>query len=86
MKLIHHLAKARKYVWDIQPHIQKSIQYWHAFQAFLTREDQEALLATAAAHLAPDGVFAFATRTSSGTDLSAYLDEQPWKTYTNIQG
>ena len=34
----------------------------HAFQAFVTREDQAALLATIAAHLAPDGRFAFDTR------------------------
>ncbi len=34
----------------------------HAFQALVTREDQAALLATIAAHLAPEGRFAFDTR------------------------
>jgi SAM-dependent methyltransferase len=34
----------------------------NAFQAFATLEDQAALLATIAAHLAPDGRFAFDTR------------------------
>jgi SAM-dependent methyltransferase len=34
----------------------------HAFQVFLTPEDREAVLATIAAHLAPDGGFIFDTR------------------------
>ncbi|MEM7023542.1 MAG: class I SAM-dependent methyltransferase [Pseudomonadota bacterium] len=34
----------------------------HAFQVFLTSEDQQAALATIAAHLAPDGRFVFDTR------------------------
>lgn len=34
----------------------------HAFQVFLTPEDREAVLATIAAHLAPDGRFIFDTR------------------------
>ncbi len=34
----------------------------NAFQAFLTRADQEALLARVRAHLHPDGLFAFETR------------------------
>jgi len=34
----------------------------HAFQGFVSAEDQAALLATFAAHLAPDGHFAFDTR------------------------
>jgi SAM-dependent methyltransferase len=34
----------------------------HAFQGLVTTEDQAALLATIAAHLAPDGRFAFDTR------------------------
>ena len=34
----------------------------HAFQGFVTREDQAALLATIAAHLGPEGRFAFDTR------------------------
>jgi SAM-dependent methyltransferase len=58
----------------------------NAFQAFLAREDQEALLATVRAHLEPDGVFAFETRNPSGTDLSTFLDEHPWQEYTDAQG
>ncbi|MHA1565150.1 MAG: class I SAM-dependent methyltransferase [Alphaproteobacteria bacterium] len=34
----------------------------HAFQVFLTREDQRAALLTIAAHLKPDGVFVFDSR------------------------
>ncbi|WP_376098899.1 class I SAM-dependent methyltransferase [Roseomonas sp. CCTCC AB2023176] len=41
----------------------------HAFQVFLTREDRSAVLRTIAAHLAPDGVFAFDTR---NPDLEAW--------------
>jgi SAM-dependent methyltransferase len=40
----------------------------HAFQGFVTREDQAALLATIAAHLAPDGRFAFDTRNPSAQE------------------
>jgi SAM-dependent methyltransferase len=41
----------------------------NAFQAFLTRADQDALLATVRRHLAPDGVFGFETRNPAGHDL-----------------
>ena len=41
----------------------------NAFQAFLTSADQQALLATVAAHLAPDGVFGFETRNPAGHAL-----------------
>jgi len=40
----------------------------HAFQAFVTREDQAALLATIAAHLNPEGRFAFDTRNPSAQE------------------
>ena len=42
----------------------------NAFQAFLTRADQDALIATGVTrHLAPDGVFGFETRNPAGHDL-----------------
>lgn len=58
----------------------------NAFQAFLRRPDQEALLACVRRHLAPAGVFAFETRNPSGHDLTARLDEEFWNRYVNAQG
>jgi len=58
----------------------------NAFQAFLRRQDQEALLACVQRHLAPAGVFAFETRNPSGHDLTARLDEEFWNRYLNAQG
>lgn len=58
----------------------------NAFQAFLTRSDQEALLTTVRHHLEPEGVFAFETRNPSGTDLSLQETEQAWHSYTNGEG
>jgi len=42
----------------------------NAFQAFLTREDQEALLVRARAHLHDDGLFAFETRNPRWANLA----------------
>ena len=42
----------------------------NAFQAFLERGDQDALLAAARRHLAPEGVFAFDIDQRPGHDLS----------------
>jgi 2-polyprenyl-3-methyl-5-hydroxy-6-metoxy-1,4-benzoquinol methylase len=58
----------------------------NAFQAFLRREDQEALLASIKRHLAPDGIFAFETRNPSGHDLNAIHDEEYWFSYTSVEG
>ena len=70
----------------------------NAFQAFLTRADQEALLERVRAHLHDDGLLAFETRnprwdadTSSATgDLWANLEtrdaEEDWQTYTDSSG
>jgi SAM-dependent methyltransferase len=57
----------------------------NAFQAFLTRQDQEALLAAVKEHLEPNGVFAFETRNPSGTDLSLQENETPWHSYINAE-
>jgi ubiquinone/menaquinone biosynthesis C-methylase UbiE len=41
----------------------------NAFQAFLSEDDQIALLATVRKHLEPNGMFIFETRNPEGTDL-----------------
>ena len=58
----------------------------NAFQAFLRREDQEALLASVKRHLAPGGVFAFETRNPSGHDLTNQLEEEFDQSYVSVEG
>lgn len=58
----------------------------NAFQAFLRREDQEALLASVERHLTPDGIFAFETRNPSGHDLATHLEEEFDQSYASIEG
>jgi SAM-dependent methyltransferase len=58
----------------------------NAFQAFLTREDQEALLARVRTHLADGGAFAFETRNPRWPDLITQTEEEHWETYTSIEG
>jgi ubiquinone/menaquinone biosynthesis C-methylase UbiE len=58
----------------------------NAFQAFLTGEDQEALLASVGRHLAPNGLFAFETRTPSGHDLRDQLQEEFDQSYISVEG
>jgi 2-polyprenyl-3-methyl-5-hydroxy-6-metoxy-1,4-benzoquinol methylase len=58
----------------------------NAFQSFLRREDQEALLATVRRHLAPNGVFAFETRNPSGHDLTNQPKEEFDQSYTSVEG
>jgi 2-polyprenyl-3-methyl-5-hydroxy-6-metoxy-1,4-benzoquinol methylase len=58
----------------------------NAFQAFLRREDQEALLASVKRHLAPDGIFAFETRNPSGHDLTRQPDEEFEYSYISVDG
>lgn len=72
----------------------------NAFQAFLTRADQEALLERVRAHLSDDGLFAFETRNprwaSSETreddfeglfaNLETREDENHYQTYTDARG
>ncbi len=58
----------------------------NAFQAFLTDDDQDALLGTVARHLAPGGRFAFETRNPAGCNLDDLPDEQPWHRYIDAAG
>ena len=58
----------------------------NAFQAFLHREDQEALLASVKRHLAPEGVFAFETRNPSGHDLTNQTEEEFDQRYISVEG
>jgi 2-polyprenyl-3-methyl-5-hydroxy-6-metoxy-1,4-benzoquinol methylase len=58
----------------------------NAFQAFLRREDQETLLASVKRHLAPNGIFAFETRTPSGHDLTNQPAEEFDQSYTSVEG
>ena len=58
----------------------------NAFQAFLRREDQEALFESVKRHLAPKGVFAFETRNPSGHDLTNQPEEEFDQSYTSVEG
>lgn len=58
----------------------------NAFQAFLRRENQEALFESVKQHLAPDGVFAFETRNPSGHDLTTQLEEEFDQSYISVEG
>lgn len=49
----------------------------NAFQAFLTRADQEALLGRASAHLHPGGLFAFETRNPRWVTRADLTEEPP---------
>ena len=68
----------------------------NAFQAFLTNEDQEALLQRVHAHLHCEGLFAFETRypcfnkpeDSDGlfVNLESKEEEQPWPSFEDANG
>jgi len=58
----------------------------NAFQAFLRREDQEALFESVKRHLAPNGVFAFETRNPSGHDLTNQPQEEFDQSYVSMEG
>lgn len=58
----------------------------HAFQAFLTRADQDRLLACVKRHLAPRGMFVFDNRNPSGHDLRSHAGEELWQTCTDAAG
>jgi 2-polyprenyl-3-methyl-5-hydroxy-6-metoxy-1,4-benzoquinol methylase len=58
----------------------------NAFQAFLQRQDQEALLASVKQHLAPGGIFAFETRNPSGHDLATHPEEEFDQSYISVEG
>lgn len=57
----------------------------NAFQAFLSDEDQIALLRTVYKHLKPNGIFAFETRNPKGTDLSSQ-EETIWGEFIDKDG
>jgi len=48
----------------------------HAFQVFLTAEDQRAVLATIASHLTPEGRFIFDTRSPATEEWREWVPEQ----------
>lgn len=56
----------------------------NAFQAFLTRVDQEVLLGRVRAHLHDEGLFAFETRNPRWANLETREQEEEWQTYTNL--
>ncbi len=58
----------------------------HAFQHFLDRSSQEAMLARVREHLAPGGIFAFETRNPRLAELHANYDEEPWHTFKGPDG
>jgi hypothetical protein len=58
----------------------------NAFQAMLTRTDQETFLAGVVRHLLPDGRFAFETRNPRPADLITTTEEEPWHRYTSVEG
>lgn len=58
----------------------------NAFQAFLDRAAQEAMLGRVAAHLEPDGLFAFETRNPNPANLFADQEEEEWYTYQDPRG
>jgi 2-polyprenyl-3-methyl-5-hydroxy-6-metoxy-1,4-benzoquinol methylase len=70
-------------------HLQKQFPFIYmlenAFQFFLTREDQEALLACVREHLHPEGCFLFETRNPSPRNLLEVRHPEPQK-YTTLDG
>ena len=58
----------------------------NAFQAFLGRKNQDAMLGAVKRHLEAQSIFAFETRNPSGHDLETKLMEEEWYTYTNAEG
>ncbi len=58
----------------------------NAFQAFLDRRDQDAMLNAVKKHLDAESIFAFETRNPSGHDLETQDVEEEWHTYKNSEG
>jgi len=58
----------------------------NAFQAFLRREDQEALFDSVKRHLVSNGVFAFETRNPAGHDLTNQPQEEFDQSYVSVEG
>jgi 2-polyprenyl-3-methyl-5-hydroxy-6-metoxy-1,4-benzoquinol methylase len=77
-------ADARSF--DLETRYQFIFITGNAFQAFLRREDQEALLASVKRHLVSDGIFAFETRNPSGHDLTNQTEEEFDQSYLSVEG
>ena len=58
----------------------------NAFQAFLTKADQHALMDTVRRHLAPEGVFGFETRNPAGHELRDEPEGPPEIDYVDVAG
>jgi SAM-dependent methyltransferase len=58
----------------------------HAFQAFLTNEDQDRLLRAVRRHLAEGGVFIFDSRFPALDELTQPEEELPWRTLIDQHG
>ena len=75
---------------DLGEHFRLIFVTGNAFQAFLTRADQEALLARVRAHLHDEGLFAFETRNPRWANLETRDEEEDvadrTPTYTDISG
>jgi SAM-dependent methyltransferase len=71
---------------DLGRQFQFNFTTGNAFQAFLQREDQEALFTSVKRHLLPNGIFAFETRNPSGHDLSNQAEEEFDQSYTSVEG
>ncbi len=69
---------------DLGEHFRLIFVTGNAFQAFLTRADQEALLARVREHLHDEGLFAFETRNPRWANLETRDEEEEWQTYTNL--
>lgn len=81
-----HWVEADARSFELQKRFQFIYLTGNAFQAFLRREDQEALLASVKRHLAPSGILAFETRNPSGHDLTNQLEEEFDQSYINVEG
>jgi SAM-dependent methyltransferase len=96
--LLTHWVEGDARTFDLGEQFRLIFVTGNAFQAFLTRADQEALLARVRAHLHDEGLFAFETRnprwnadtTSTTGELWANLEtraaEEHWRTYTDSSG
>jgi len=80
-----HWIEADARSFDLRQAFQFVLLTGNAFQAFLRREDQEALLATVKQHLAPNGIFAFETRNPSGHDLMDQPAEEFDQRYQSVE-
>ncbi len=77
------VADARTF--HLQRHFPFIYMLENVFQFFLTREDQEAMLARVREHLHPEGCFLFETRNPSPRNLLAVRYPEP-QTYTTPDG